>query len=232
MQAVILAAGEGKRLRPLTENIPKPLVPVGGRPILEYTLSILPPEIDEVIMVIGYRGDAIVDHFGKSFGKLKLTYVEQPAPLGTGDALRRAAPFLRPGPFLILHADDLYHPQDLINCIRSGPSILVKENPTPERFGVCLIDKNDRLLGILEKRPSPPTNLVNVGVYFLNHTIFDVPPILLPNGEHNLAEQIGVLAEREPIYITRARFWHPIGYPEDVEKAGQWLLMGDEDRLN
>lgn len=232
MQAVILAAGEGKRLRPLTENMPKPMVPVGSKPILEYTLSILPPEIDEVIMVIGYRGDAIRDYFGSCFGRLKITYIEQPVLLGTGEALRRVKPFLKPGPFLILYADDLYHPEDLANCVSDGPSVLVKESLTPERFGVCLIDENDRLMGILEKRPSPPTNLVNIGVYFLNHTIFDVPPILLPNGEHNLAEQIGVLSERESIYVTRARFWHPIGYPEDVEKAEQWLATDLKDRLN
>lgn len=227
-----MAAGEGKRLRPLTENVPKSLVHVGGKPILEYTMGILPPQIDEVIIVIGYRGDTIRSYFGKSFGRLKLTYVEQPIPLGTGEALQRARPFLKPGPFLILYADDLYHPQDLIDCVSAGSSVLVKESLTPERFGVCLIDKDERLLGILEKRPRPPTNLVNIGVYFLNHTIFDIPPILLPNGEHNLAEQIGVLAEREPIHITRARFWHPIGYPEDLEKAEQWLAIGPENRLN
>ena len=232
MQAIILAAGEGKRLRPLTDNVPKPLVPIGGKPILEYTLNILPPEVDEVIMVIGYRGNAIKDHFGGSFGRLKLTYVEQPAPLGPGDALRRTQPLLRKEPFLVLYADDLYHPQDLVDCIRGSSSVLVKESPNPERFGVCLVDEGDRLLGILEKRPNPPTNLVNIGVYFLNHKIFDVPPILLPNGEHNLAEQIGVLAEKEPIYVKRARFWYPIGYPEDVERAEQWLLVDPEARLN
>ena len=93
MQAVILAAGQGKRLRPLTENVPKSLGPVGGKPILEYTMGILPPGIDEVIIVIGYRGDTIRSYFGESFGRLKLTYVEQPIPLGTGEALRRARRF-------------------------------------------------------------------------------------------------------------------------------------------
>lgn len=232
MQAVILAAGEGKRLRPLTENIPKPLVQVGGKPILEYTLGILPPKVDEVVIVVGYKGDAIKNYFGKSFGKLRLSYVEQPVPLGAGEALKRTRPLLKQAPFIVLYADDLYHPQDIIDCSSGGSTILVKENPNPERFGVCLVDQNDRLLGILEKRPSPPTNLVNIGVYFLNYSIFDVPPILLPNGEHNLAEQIGVLAEREPIYVKRARFWHPIGYPEDIEKAEQWLMVSPEERLN
>ncbi len=207
-------------------------MPVSCKRICEHTVSILPPNCDEAILVIGYRGGAIKDRFGRSFGRIKLTYVEQAEPLGTGDALRRAQPFLKQEPFLVLYADDLYHPQDLIDCAGGGCSVLVKESRTPERFGVCLVDGSDRLLGILEKRPNPPTNLVNVGVYFLNHKIFDVPPIFLSNGEHNLAEQIGVLAETETIYVTRARFWCPIGYPEDVPKADEWLLVDPEARVN
>jgi NDP-sugar pyrophosphorylase family protein len=232
MQAVILAAGQGKRLRPLTDDVPKPLVQVGGRPILEYTLSILPPEVDEVVLVVGYRGDAIRSHFGESFGRLKLSYIEQPLPLGTGEALQRARPLLKSESFLVVYADDLYHPSDLIECVSDGPSILVKESETPERFGVCLVDEGDRLLGILEKRPDPPTNLVNIGVYFLNHAIFDIPPMFSPSGENNLSEQIGALAEREPIRVVRARFWHPIGYIEDVERAGRWLEVGPDERSN
>ncbi len=199
---------------------------------MEYTLSILPPEVDEAIMVIGYRGGHIREHFGERFNGLKLTYVEQPALLGTGDALQRAQPYLKDGRFLVLYADDLYHPQDLADCARNGLSVLVKESLTPDRFGVCTVDGDDRLLGILEKRHDPPTNLVNIGVYCLDHRIFSVPKVLLSNGEYNLAEQIGLLAQKEPIYITRARFWHPIGYPEDIKYAEQWLIVGPEDRLN
>jgi len=232
MQAIILAAGEGKRLRPLTEHIPKPLVPVKGRPILEYTLSILPPEIDEVILVVGYRGDHIKRHFGDALKGISLKYVEQKRLLGTGDALELARPHLKGGRFLVLYADDLYHPEDLANCAGKDLSILVKEAEHPERFGVCIVDENDRLVQMLEKVPNPPSNLVNIGVYSLDERIFTVDKVMLPNGEYNLAEQIGSLAKNEPMFITRARFWHPIGYPEDVVNAERWLHVGLEQRVN
>jgi NDP-sugar pyrophosphorylase family protein len=229
---VILAAGEGKRLRPLTDHVPKSLVRVGGKPILEYTLGILPPQIDEVILVVGYRREAIREYFGNSFGRLKLTYVEQPEPKGTGEALLRTRSFLADDPFMLLYGDDLYHPEDLAACMGEHPKVLVKESKNPERFGVCLIDDRDRLLGILEKRPDPPTNLVNIGVYLLTKDIFEIAPIKLSNGEYNLAEQIGVMAQRHPVFIQRARFWHPIGYPEDLELAEKFSALPPGLRLN
>jgi bifunctional UDP-N-acetylglucosamine pyrophosphorylase/glucosamine-1-phosphate N-acetyltransferase len=159
-------------------------------------------------------------------------YVEQPEPKGPGEALLRAKPFLDGAPFFVLYADDLYHPEDLAACIKNTSCVLVKESKNPERFGVCQIAEDDRLLAIFEKQENPPTNLVNIGVYYLTHDIFSIPPIFLPNGEHNLAEQIGALAQKHPVYIARARFWHPIGYPEDVVNAEQWLKLPMEKRLN
>ncbi len=232
MQAIILAAGEGKRLRPLTDTVPKPMVMVEGRPILEYTLSILPKQIEEVIIVIGYRGEQIKSYFGDSFGRLKLTYVEQKNPKGTGDALRAASPYITSDTFLILQADDLYHPDDLENCIQSTSTILVKEAEHPERFGVCFVGENNRLEHIIEKPETPPTNLVNIGVYFLNNKILEMPEIFLPNGESNLVAQIGALAKQEPIQVIKARFWHPIGYPEDVQSAEYFMRLPVEERLN
>lgn len=232
MKAVILAAGEGKRLRPLTDEIPKPMVRVGGKPILEHTLNTLPDIVTEVILVIGYRKEAIQEYFGDSFSGRKLIYVEQPEPKGPGEALLRARPFLDSDPFFVIYADDLYHPEDLAACIKGTPCVLVKESENPERFGVCQVTDDGRLLEVLEKRKNPPTNLVNIGVYFLTHDIFSIPPIFLPNGEHNLAEQIGVMAQKHPVYIERARFWHPIGYPEDVVAAEEWLSLPVEQRLN
>ncbi len=232
MKAVILAAGEGKRLRPFTDSVPKPMIKIGGKPILEYTLDILPREVDEVGLVVGYRRETITKHFGETFGGRKLAYIVQPEPRGTGEALLRARNFLNGEPFLLLYADDLYHPEDLTACVSDTPTVLVKEHPHPERFGVCMVDDNDRLLGILEKRPDPPTNLVNVGVYFLNKHIFEMPMIRLASGEYNLAEQIGVMSERHNVYVRRARFWHPIGYPEDLDGAERFLRLTPEKRLN
>ncbi len=232
MQAVILAAGLGKRLRPLTNNLPKPMILVGGKPILEYTLSILPQEVDEVIIVVGYLGEKIKKYFGESFGRIKIIYAEQPEPKGTADGLLKANPFLRDGYFLLIHADDLFHKDDLKKCLRNEPVVLVKEIAHPERFGVCLIDEHDQLIDILEKVENPPTNLANIGVYLLNREIFNIPPGIMPNGELNLAMQIGRWAKQTPIKVIRAKFWHPIGYPEDLKLAEYFIALPEQLRIN
>jgi UDP-N-acetylglucosamine diphosphorylase / glucose-1-phosphate thymidylyltransferase / UDP-N-acetylgalactosamine diphosphorylase / glucosamine-1-phosphate N-acetyltransferase / galactosamine-1-phosphate N-acetyltransferase len=234
MQAVILAAGEGKRLRPLTDDIPKPMVRVGGKPILEYTLSILPNAITEVILVVGYRNEAIRNYFGNSFGGRRIRYVEQSEPKGTAHALLLAQPLLDEKSFLLLYGDDLYHPADIAACIQdvSRMRMLVKEHSNPERFGVCRIDGDGRVLEILEKQQNPPTKLINIGVYYLTKDIFSFPLTLSPLGEYFLTDQISAMAQKHPVYIERARFWHPIGYPEDVAKAEAWLKLPVEECLN
>lgn len=235
MQAVILAAGEGKRLRPLTNDHPKPMVLVGGKPILEYTLSILPNIIDEVILVVGYKQEKIKEYFGDAWQGRRLQYADQPEPKGTGDALVRARPFLNGEPFLMLFADDLYHPDDLATLVESEhPAILVKEHEQPERMGVCTVSDDGTLLELVEKPAFPLGNLVNVGPSFLHHDIFDlaIHEPLLANGESCLPEQIARLAKIRTVKAVRARFWHPIGYPEDLKSARTHLEKSLEDRTN
>ncbi len=232
MQVVILAGGEGRRLRPLTNDVPKPMVRVSGKPILEHTLSILPREIDHAILVVGYKKEKIQEYFGNAFQGVRLTYVDQPHPLGTADALLRARPYLSDELFLLLHADDFYHPDDLSEVIGVRPCIMVKEASHPERFGVCLLNEDGTLADILEKMEHPPTNLVNIGIYCLEKSLCDIEPLTLPNGELNLAGQIGTWAKQRPVDVKRARFWHPIGYPEDIHDAEVYLSLPIQERFN
>lgn len=224
MQAVVLAAGQGKRLRPLTDDKPKPMVLVSGKPILEYTLRILPKIIDEVILVIGYKGEKIREHFGNTFDGRQLVYVEQPEQKGTADALEKTLPYLKGEYFMVVSGDDLFHPDDLEKCvIGTQQSILVKETDRPERFGICIVGKDDMLEGLVEKPINPPSNLANIGVYVLHQDIFKLPNIVDEKGEHVLAPKIGELAKIRPTKVIRAQFWHSIAYPEDVDKAHQYI---------
>src|SRR3989344_5644423 len=93
MQTVILAAGKGIRLRPVTLKVPKPLVLLNDRPILEHILNELPKKVDEVILVIGYLGDKVKKHFGNNFLGKKIKYVIQEEQLGTFHALKQAKNF-------------------------------------------------------------------------------------------------------------------------------------------
>jgi len=220
MQAVILAAGKGTRLHCVTkDSIPKSMVQVAGNPILEYVFQTLPSTIDEIIVVIGHRGEKIKEYFEDSYGGVKITYVEGVKPKGTGYALMQARSFIKTGYFLLLNSDDLYYPEDLEALLVDEPAILVSRSENPERFGACVTDGEGMLCEILEKKDNPPTNLVNIGAYLLNHEIFDVPMVTTENGELNLAEQIGAWAKKRPVRTIEAHFWQPINNKEELDNA-------------
>jgi len=101
MKALVLAAGEGKRLRPLTDDRPKPMILLNGRPLLEYILAELPDAITEMIIIIGYHGEKIREHFGDSWGGRKITYIEQTERLGTARAVLLAKDLLTEKFFLL-----------------------------------------------------------------------------------------------------------------------------------
>ena len=107
MKAIILAAGEGTRMRPLTNDKPKPLVEVAGRPLLHHIVSVLPDEIDELVVVIGYHGQKIQDYCGDIFLGRRVRYVWQDTPHGTFHALTLCQQLLGDDErFLLLYADD------------------------------------------------------------------------------------------------------------------------------
>jgi len=143
------------------------------------------------------------------------------APLGTGYALAAARPHIH-GPFLLLNGDDIYGENDLRTIISQGPAVLATESETPERFGVCEV-RDGRLCSIIEKPEHPPSNLVNIGAYFLTEEIFDIPIKKLPNGEWNLAEQVGDFAKQKSILVHRAEVWYPINTIEELKHAKEVL---------
>lgn len=220
MQAVILAAGEGRRLHPFTKRVPKPMIDVQGRPILEYVLMALPPAVLEVVLVVGYKEETIKNYFGSVFSEKKIIYVSGVEPRGTGYALKQARPFITSKYFFLLNGDDLYHPLDLKEAsLLERPTVFVIHSRNPERFGVCLTKEPGILSGIIEKPKNPPSTLVNTGCYILNHDIFNIPIPALSNGELNLAEQVGNWARTRAVYTHTACFWNPINIPEELEVA-------------
>lgn len=223
MKAVILAAGEGIRMRPLTDTKPKPMLKIGEKPLLHHIFDALPNEIDEVILVVGYLGDQIEKYFSKQFGQFKIKYVKQKEKLGTGQALHLCKNILGKDKFLMLYADDLQSKKDLTRCLCYPLSVLVKEVKDPRRFGVVTVDKNGKILEIVEKPENPLSNLVSTGVKVLDSRIFDYPLIQHPNGEYYITHPLAQLAKDHEIMAVKADFWFPIGYPEDLQKAEEAL---------
>ncbi|MBI5139857.1 MAG: nucleotidyltransferase family protein [Candidatus Vogelbacteria bacterium] len=220
MQAIILAAGRGARLKPLTDSVPKPMVNFRGAPLLEYTLSILPSEIDHVIMIVGWLEEKIHDHFGDSFAGKRIDYVTQSEPRGTFHAITCAKSFLSEEPFLIVSGDDIYSAEDLKNVASSSSlSLLASHTDNPERFGICKTGESGCLLSIVEKPKTFCGNLANIGVYKLDHQIFGESVAIGPNGEEVLALMIGTLASKTRIEVIPATLWHPIADLDDLARA-------------
>jgi NDP-sugar pyrophosphorylase family protein len=223
MQAIILAAGEGKRLRPLTLDKPKPLVEVNGKPLLEHNLDNLVGFIEEVILIIGYKGEKIKEKYGDSYKGMKLKYVEQKEQLGTGHALLQAEDLVK-GKFLVLNADDLFSKKDVENCLKHELCIVVKKVKNPERFGIVFLE-NNKLKSIIEKPKEFIGNLANTGFYVLHKDIFEEIKKVgkSERGEYELVGAITSLAQKKEIKCTEAEYYIPIGYPEDLAKASRIL---------
>ena len=226
MKCIILAAGEGVRMRPLTNDTPKPMLKILGRAILEHILSDLPAEIGEVVLVVGYLRESIINHLGNKFGNLKITYIEQDKKMGTYKALELCKHLLKDDEkFLMLYADDLHGAEGLKECVDCGQcAMLVYEVEDPRRFGVVEIDTEGMIVGVEEKPENPKTNIVSTGVMVLDNNVFNFPPKQHKNGEYYLADSIGqMVKEGYKFKAITSSSWIPVGFPEDIEKAEKIL---------
>ena len=205
--AVILAAGEGRRLEPLTNRRPKPMVPVANRPLLEHVLeAVVAAGIDHVVFIIGYRQERIRNHFadGDAWG-VDIEYVEQSTQLGTGHAVLQAESAVD-GPFVVLNGDrivDSVIVTEVADRAASGetPTVAVTQVDSPQAYGVVTLE-GDRVVAIDEKPKGPiETGRINAGVYGFSSTIFDAIRETTTAGEltitatlNNVASAAGVHA--------------------------------------
>jgi len=222
MQCVILAAGKGSRLRPLTDECPKPLVKVCGRPLIDHIVLALPSAVKELIIVVGYRGDMIRDYCGEIFHGRPVVYIEQTDINGPAKALWLAKDLII-GRFLFMFADDIHGKEDLARAVSFSRSILATTSETPERFGVIVRNPDGTIAEMIEKPSAPSSNLVATGPMVLDQNIFNFPPESPINNEYFMPEIITRYKERFPIAVVEEQLWLAIGYPEDITRAEQKL---------
>ena len=237
MKAVVLAAGEGIRLRPLTSTRPKHLIPVGGKPLLEHLLSsIKAAGVDEALIVVYYMADRIKQFFGdgSKFG-MKLEYALQDGVRGTADATGLAKDYVKED-FLLVYGDLLITSNIIKQVVRSHE----KENPAatmavapvkhPEQYGIVKLDES-HVIDIVEK-PSiakAPTNLANAGIFVLSTEIFEKIGQTRPSsrGEREITDSLRLfMQEKQSVLAAQvsSEEWLDVGRPWDLLEANQRAL--------
>jgi UDP-N-acetylglucosamine diphosphorylase/glucosamine-1-phosphate N-acetyltransferase len=222
MQAVILAAGKGTRLAPLTETRPKPLLRVANKTIIEHNLDQLVGLVDHVFIVVNHFKEQIIAQVGQNYKGIKITYVDQAQPLGTGDAVKSALPFLDKK-FLVIYGDDVHFRSSFEKILkRPAPCMMLKEVKNPECFGVVTID-GKKVQSLIEKPDKPVSNLANEGLYLLDKGMFDAKIELTERGEYELTDYIRALGPGKMNYEI-ADYWFPISYPWDLLEANKFVI--------
>ncbi len=169
MQAVILAAGEGNRLRPLTRSRPKVMIPVANRPIIQYVIdALLENGIRDIVVVVGYRKEYVIRYLNRL--DVPIQVVVQERQLGTADALRSAESEIA-GDFLLLPGDNYISAESIARIKGERNAMLVAEHPSPSNFGVVVI-RNGWVREIIEKPEEAPTFTVSTGIFSLTPDIF------------------------------------------------------------
>lgn len=235
MQAVVPAAGEGTRLRPLTADMPKGLVSIGGQPLLTYCFKTLADlDLTEIIVIIGYRGDAISDYYGERYRDIPLTYVRQAEPTGLATALL-AAEELVESDFVVHHGDNIFNAntREVVarhQSLAPAATLLVDEVSRQEarQTGVCRINETGELTGLVEKPENPPSRLTLTGFFVFSPRIFHACHLVTPSarGEYELTDAIDLLlAAGLPIETVPLSGWRQnINTPSDRETAEEYFV--------
>ncbi len=219
MKAVLLAGGFGKRLKPLTNDRPKPMIEVSGVPILEWQIDWLHKnDINEVIICVGYLHEVVVKHVGsgKKFG-VKVGYSVEEEPLGTGGALKNAAPLLSGPNFLALNGDIItdLDPWKLVDDLTKDVMGSIASVPLSSPYGIIEVEKGFTK-GFREK-PTLRDYWINAGVYCLSTDIFDI----LPDNGNLEATTMPKLASEGRLKVTKYDEvnWRSIDTHKDIEEA-------------
>jgi glucose-1-phosphate thymidylyltransferase len=235
MKAIIPLAGKGTRLRPHTHITPKPLLQVGGRPVMSYILDdLVELGIHEIVFVVGYLGDVIRDYIAKEYPKIRAHYVVQDVQDGTAGAIKLAEPWADED-LLILFVDTIFD-ADLTLVKRLGPEyagvIWAKEVEDYQRFGVIVTGEGDTMKQIVEKPKEPISKLANIGLYYIrdfgllfegiHHTLKRPTG---PGGEYFLTDAFQYMVDHgAKLLVAPVEGWYDCGKPETLLETNRHLL--------
>ncbi len=234
MECVVLAAGEGKRMRPLTTKRPKVMLPLANRPMIEHlVLAAKAAGITDFIFVVGYGEREIRRHFGDgSHYGITISYVPQRQQMGTADALRSARDLVS-GKFLAMNGDMIVTTDDIRQLIRRpSPCMSISSTDHPSDFGVVVV-REEKVISLEEKSKEPRSNLINAGAYLFDPHIFElVDDVKLSSrGELELTDALNIYIQAGKLSAYHLSAWMDVGYPWDMLDANT-TLMADLDSRN
>lgn len=226
MKAIILAAGKGTRLLPLTLHTPKTLVEINGKTIIERIINSLPDEIDEVIVVVDHLKEKIKETVGDEFLGKKIIYIDQGEKSGTFGAIYSAKNLLNENErFLVTNGDDIHDRNEYIECIKHPRAMAVEKKIMPNYYSVQ-IDKDNNFLGFKSQTEQEKNNgaFIATGVYVLDSNIFKHPGVKLSIGEYGLPQTVLEQSKDYPVKVITTSGWISINSIEDLEKARSYFI--------
>ena len=239
MKVIVPLAGKGTRLLPLTKRVPKPLVRVAGRPVMDYVMDAVKGlDVEELIVITGHLKDVveryIVEHY-----PVKARFVEQKTLDGTAGAINLARPYVQ-GPVLIIFVDTLFE-ADLTLAKRSDADgiIWVKEVEDYQRFGVIVTDAKGYMTRIVEKPSTPVSRLANIGLQYVRDwkTLFDGIAHVLQQpagkgGEFYLTDAFQYMVDHGKRLLTApVGGWYDCGKVDTLLETNQFLLEHGRGRM-
>ncbi len=242
MKALVLSGGKGTRLRPFSYSMPKQLMPIANKPVLESILENLRRlGIDEVGMIVGDWGPQIQERIGdgSSYG-VRITYIPQDEPLGLAHCVAIAQDFLGDDDFLMYLGDNMltHGVQDIAADFRAHrpcAHVVVRKVPDPRAFGVATVDEDGWVTEMVEKPEHPASDLALIGVYFFTPAIHEAVAAIEPSprGELEITDAIAWLMDRgDGVRASEYDgFWRDTGRVEDVLECNRELLETMQSRI-
>jgi len=223
MKIVILAAGEGKRMMPLTSDIPKPLLKYRGKTNLDHLFTALPKEIDEALIVVKYLGEQIKAHCGNEFHGRKISYVKGSLD-GNAIGLINTKKYFNEGErFAIAYGDEVISSPEIINdCMTYEFSWLCYKTPNPKVVGIAELDNEGYIKDVEEKPENPKTDIAANGFMIVNTDIFDYTPEFHEKKEYFLSDLMKIFVHKHKVKAVLSSTPNPqITVPEDLERLNK-----------
>ena len=223
IQAVIMAAGKSTRTWPLTLTKPKPLLKVMNKEIIKHNLDALQGLVGEVIIIVGFKKEMIIEEIGHKYGKLKIRYAEQKTQLGTGHALKYVEKLIK-GKFIVMGGDDIFSKKDIKACLRHKYAVLGCKVEDPGRFGVFVV-KGKEVKKVVEKPKKFVSDIANAGLYVFDKSVFKFKLRKSQRGEYEIIDYINALIKKEKVVCENVKGrWLSVGYPWDLIEANNVLV--------